>query len=421
MNKDVNEKICIVGGGPSGISVAWFLEKKGYKNVHVLEKNERVGGKCNSPMYKGKTYEMGAALGVKNYEIINSIIAELNIESKGPVTERIFCNNKTGKEYEFLTKEENEEFKNQYIKLVNILQEKYPLYKKPGHANCYPELMETFKDFCEKNGLDILIKVWKNPTTSYGYDYLEITPAAYVLKYLSPDIMKDFLSFDITLWNQGTEGLWREIGEALVNKPRLGINIGKIIRKNNKVYVYTNWGKEEFDKIIFTSPLQELPSYLDVREEEEELLKKIKVMDYKTYACLVKEPRPHKSVYVPENMNPERAGHVMFCYDRWIEDTSAPIIFYILANPQEKITEEDCIRNLISDAKLFGFEITDIIHSKTWKYFPHISCEIMKTGWYDKLEAMQGKDNVYYAGEIMNFSDMEECAAYSKDLVERFF
>ena len=42
-------------------------------------------------------------------------------------------------------------------------------------------------------------------------------------------------------------------------------------------------------------------------------------------------------------------------------------------------------------------------------------------GWYDKLEAIQGKDNTYYAGEIMSFGDMEDTCASSKDLVERFF
>ena len=46
---DLNEKICIIGGGPAGLSAAMYLELKGYKNYTVLEKNDHVGGKCNSP------------------------------------------------------------------------------------------------------------------------------------------------------------------------------------------------------------------------------------------------------------------------------------------------------------------------------------------------------------------------------------
>ena len=34
---------------------------------------------------------------------------------------------------------------------------------------------------------------------------------------------------------------------------------------------------------------------------------------------------------------------------------------------------------------------------------------------------MQGKQNTWYAGEIISFGDMEDTCAASKDLVERFF
>ena len=37
------------------------------------------------------------------------------------------------------------------------------------------------------------------------------------------------------------------------------------------------------------------------------------------------------------------------------------------------------------------------------------------------FEAMQGKDNTFYAGEVMAFGDMEETVEYSRDLVRRFF
>ncbi|MBP5156047.1 MAG: aminooxidase, partial [Clostridia bacterium] len=42
-------------------------------------------------------------------------------------------------------------------------------------------------------------------------------------------------------------------------------------------------------------------------------------------------------------------------------------------------------------------------------------------GWYEKVEAMQGENNTYSAGEIMSFGDMDETVEYSRDLVERFF
>ena len=52
MNKDA--KICIIGGGPAGLSAAVHLEKKGYTNYTILDKENWVGGKCHSHHNKAK-------------------------------------------------------------------------------------------------------------------------------------------------------------------------------------------------------------------------------------------------------------------------------------------------------------------------------------------------------------------------------
>ena len=84
------ERICILGAGISGLSVAYYLLNKGYKNITVLEKEDRVGGKCFSILYRGKTYEIGAMMGVPSYDNINSIMKEFGITNKGPLLYRDF-------------------------------------------------------------------------------------------------------------------------------------------------------------------------------------------------------------------------------------------------------------------------------------------------------------------------------------------
>ena len=39
---DKNIRICIIGGGPAGLSAGMYLEQKGYENYTILEKNDRV-------------------------------------------------------------------------------------------------------------------------------------------------------------------------------------------------------------------------------------------------------------------------------------------------------------------------------------------------------------------------------------------
>ena len=51
----LDQRICIIGGGPAGTSAAMYLEKKGYDNYVIYEKTDRVGGKAFSPLMKVKT------------------------------------------------------------------------------------------------------------------------------------------------------------------------------------------------------------------------------------------------------------------------------------------------------------------------------------------------------------------------------
>ena len=67
---DKNIRIAIIGGGPAGLSAAMYLEKKGYNNYVVYEKSDHVGGKCHSPHYNGKRYEMGAIMGCPSYKAV---------------------------------------------------------------------------------------------------------------------------------------------------------------------------------------------------------------------------------------------------------------------------------------------------------------------------------------------------------------
>ena len=70
---DKNIRICIIGGGPAGLSAGMYLEQKGYENYTILEKNDRVGGKCWSPHYNGRRYEMGAIMGVPSYYAVHDV------------------------------------------------------------------------------------------------------------------------------------------------------------------------------------------------------------------------------------------------------------------------------------------------------------------------------------------------------------
>ena len=421
MAKNLEEKICIIGGGPAGLSAAMYLEKKGYKNYTILEKEDQVGGKCHSPEYKGKRYEMGAIMGVPTYFAVNEAMDYCGVTYDGPKLDREF-RRLNGQPYNPFGLITGLKIKSQIKKLGNLLETKYKGYDKNGHIGTYPDMMLTFDDFCKLNGVEEIKKIWINPFTSFGYGFFDEIPTAYVLKYLDMPTTIAFIKKNLWTWKDGTQSIWERLNDKLQNHARLNTNITNVTRQNGKVQVYIEGAMEEYDKIIITAPLQYMPEYFDATPGEKAFFLKITYKDYKVFAFTVKN-YPTISGYLPDNMVPSRLGHVMVYYDRWADSPDQIITAYVLANhpKQKQVSTDECRKIVTEDMKKYGFEPNEHIYERSWYYFPHISVEDYQSGWYDKVESWQGQMSTYYAGEVMSFGDMDETAQYSKELVERFF
>ncbi|MBQ1305315.1 MAG: FAD-dependent oxidoreductase [Erysipelotrichales bacterium] len=450
---DKNVRICIIGGGPAGLSAGMYLEQKGYENYTILERNDHVGGKCHSPHYNGRRYEMGAIMGVPSYYAVADVEKFCGITHDGPKLNRNY-KNKEGKVIEPFNPKKNllkiphlMEMKKQVKKLGEILETKYKGYDVNGHRGVaqgrydgyavtpgrekisgenpnLKDLCMPFKDWCKLNGVELTQEIWVGPFTSFGYGYFDEIPAAYVLKYLDFQTTMNFVNINLWTWKEGTQYIWECLDAKLKNHARLNSKITKVERKDGKVYVTVNGEVEEYDKLIVTAPLQYLPDYADAREDEKELFSKI---DYERYDVLAVETKPEDhpeiSYYVFDNMTPERLGHLMVYYRRWRDSKDQVITTYALRKHKNsaEIPYEECKKTVLEDLKIMKNPASNIVNESSWYYFPHVFSEDYAAGWYDKVEAMQGKYDTYYAGEVMSFGDMDETAEYSRELVDRFF
>ncbi|MBQ9227215.1 MAG: FAD-dependent oxidoreductase [Eubacterium sp.] len=462
MEKDI--RICIIGGGPAGLSAGMYLEKKGYENYTILERLDRVGGKCWSPTYNGRRYEMGAIMGVPSYYAVHDVEEFCGFTHDGPKLNRNYKDG-NGNVIEPFNPKKNitkipqlMKMKKQTKKLAEILETKYKGYDLNGHrgvaegryegfsqqnakrepvSGVNPNLKNLtmpFKDWCEMEGVELTQKVWIGPFTSFGYGYFDEIPAAYVLKYLDFQTTMNFVNINLWTWKDGTQSIWERLNDHLKNPARLNSTIEKVERKDGKVYVTVNGEVEEYDKIIVTAPLY-IPNkrddgqigmvdYFDTRDDEMELFSKI---DYERYDVLAVETKPEDhpdiSYYVFDNMTPETLGKLMVYYRRWKDTKDQVITTYALRKHRnsEEIPYDECKQQVLDDLKTMHNPASNVVNEWSVYYFPHVFSEDYAAGWYDKVEAMQDKYDTFYAGEIMSFGDMDETAEYSRELVERFF
>ena len=472
-----NIRIAIIGGGPAGLSAGMYLEQKGYDNYVIYEKTDHVGGKCHSPVWNGKRYEMGAIMGVPSYYAVHDVEKFAGVShADGPKLHRTYRLPDGRVDTRFDKKLFNLphllKLKKQIKKFGEILETKYKGYDICGHRGVsegryegyavtpgrepvsgenpnLKDLALPFKKFVELNKVPLVQEIWVQPFTSFGYGYFDEIPAAYVLKYLDFQTMMNFVNVNLWTWKEGTQSIYEALNAKLKHPALLNSNITAITR-GEKVTVTVNGAEEVFDKLIITAPLQVgtinnpvaqgLDSYLDVNDKERELFSKIDYERYDTMAFITdKEKYPEASFYVVDNMTPETLGHGMVYYMRWGNQPDQPLVSYVLRkHKDEKETLEaykarpeldyektkqtvraDIDKLGISPVKENGKD--KIICEFQAYYFPHVFSEDYADGWYEKVEAMQGENNTYYAGEIMSFGDMDETVEYSRDLVERFF
>lgn len=445
---DKNARICIIGGGPAGLSAGMYLEKKGYYNYAILERSDRVGGKCWSPNYKGRRYEMGAIMGVPSYYAVQDVEEFCGITHDGPRLMNEFKDNNGDVITPFAPDAPNmAERHEQLKKFAMLLETKYKGYDVNGHRGVaqgrydgfavtkereavsgenenLKDLALPFKQFMEMNGVELVQDLWVGPFTTFGYGYFDEIPAAYVLKYLDFQTTMNFLQFNLWTWKDGTQSIWEALDQHLKNPAHLNCNITKIERRDDKVYVYYNETMEVFDKLIVTAPLQFLGDYCDVREDEAKYFSKIDYERYDVMAVETKsEDQPKCSYYMWGNITPDRVGRMMIYYRRWADTLDQVLTTYALRkhSKSEELSYGEVRANVLEDMATCHSPVSAVVNEWSTYYFPHVLTEDYAAGWYDDVEAMQGKYNTYYAGEVMSFGDMDETAEYSRELVERFF
>lgn len=456
---DHSERICIIGGGPAGTSMAMYLQKNGYHNYVIYEKSDRVGGKAFSPLMKVKnkngewedrTIEMGAVMGCGTYFAVHEC-EEFGHTSHldGPPMGRRFMNTDGTPQKSSKLALLKKVIK--MNKLSKLLKQKYEGYDVNGHRGVaqgryegpcpspelklahiegenenLKDLSMPFSEFLKKNGCEDAELVWKGPFTSFGYGYFDEIPAAYVLKYLDAFTVRQFLSTGkLWTWKNGTQSIWEGVNAHLEHPAILNSEVTKVERRDGKVYVSVNGGEaEEFDRLIICTPLEMFLNYGDPTEEEKELFSKIVHKEYFTMAVRTEEEKsPEISYYYFDNMTNETRGHLMVFYHRWPDAGPQPLVTFTLRNHEgmEDVPFEEARLTTLKDMEKSGLPVQKTERIDDWYYFPHVSSKDYADGWYDKVEALQGQKNTYFAGEVMSFGDMEETAEYSRDLVRRFF
>ena len=411
-----------MGAGAAGLAAGHKLRQQGFEHVHIYEKSARVGGKCSTIDIEGRSYEMGAVVvGVNTYRVVKELIAEFGCHLMPANRVGLFEVGLGGPlkgwplAMAFLKRGRPA------VKRFLQALEDIPHHQTPGYLAFDPsDFGKTFMEWAEEHGQLGIEEVIAPGYVGWGYQYLEKVTSAYVFKLYDYErthygfTYRPFRGSLMQTIREGYGELWRRVAER--QEVYLNTTIERIER-GNTVRVHTAAGVQEYDDLIIACPFEGIASALDLSDEEQELFNKIEFLNLHTFTARVSNMGRYDLAFFRDNVTADKIGSPVGAFRRWRD--SDIWVFYTLGS--ETHARDELEQILRRDLETCGCKVEEVIRHELWRYFPHVSPEEFKAGFYPRMEALQGQNKTYYGGEIMGFSSVEGTALYSYSLVDRFF
>jgi hypothetical protein len=455
--KNKKSRICIIGAGPGGLSVGYFLQKAGYTHVTILEKLSEVGGLCNSMTFENRSFDLGANYLTPAYKKTLAIAKE--VDAKLYTETKATCYDPATNQYSSILQAVTKggsfwQFSIQAIRYF-IERQKVSKHLPPAGfegVSQHPELTCTFDDWLVDKKLTALRKLFEIPITLMGYGKLDEIPAPYALTYMTTPTFWNMLVFGAglpTRWPKrfiyGFQRFWQKVSWNLTVIK--SAQITQIVRDADLIKIQYNtidhdmndveWvpKKAEFDYLIVATPLtlsilEDLftdkttstsQGIQNLTKDEQHLFGKVTTNPYCMITFILEDLRDRGLKRRLINVLPVQKIGTPYVITQQFEGN--PLVsFYSRAIDKNHPTQEQIIqeaRDLYH--KLGSKETGDFYTYDRWTYFPHVSALAIKEGFYDQLEEMQGKNNTFFVGGLMAFELIEPIINYSDHFVKKHF
>lgn len=446
MKKSLDRKIAIIGAGPSGLGAAEALREKGYTNITVFDRNDRVGGlslscEYTTPDDRKIVYDMGSVQPLSS-TILLRLLKKYGLSfGRGPLAKK----SKLVIAYNYLKQEEFMNFVKYYFGVPAkqwpaLMQDtaklswylwRYRRLKKPGFYNFkyWEETTVNFRQWVEERKFkvlgDKLIALIFNLMTLSNSNNEDQVQVYAVFKFFYQMLKFPIRYLDGTYRpvKQGFQQLWVRVAQNF--DMVLGVDIQSIKRDQTGVTIVANAQSYVFDQLIISCPFDRIAKVLDVKPIEKETFKGINYNPGYRGAFIAKGGPIEGIYWYPDSY-----------------DTGNEPPYLALAIPEGEVVKDtylySCVFSYCPDAsnavetlqasatKVFkdqyNADITEWVNMKYWAdYGCLFDIETVKNGVFDKAQAMQGNFNTYYTGQLLSFSAHSSTVDYSYELVDLFF
>ncbi len=382
-NLQADQKIAIIGGGPSGLMAAYTLIKMGYSNVTVFEREPCLGGRSLGYNHRNEYYVYA-----NDYSTIKNLALEVGLPL-GPLDE-------------IMDDDDPKPF---------MLEAEMEEYKGLTHG-------EAFKKFRGKFTSKSFLKLWAlsgyslldSPTVSSSYscgfwnDLLFNTTR--VFNFYPPNFL-------IQLYEKMATAITEGGGTILVNTPVLEV------RHIDDGQVRVN--DQNFDQLIFSVLPRDIQSmYQEMSTEQEKMLDKLRCNKYGVI-CFDCDLKGIDNQVIDKHLEGiENMGKPLSINK--IDGSWYAFIYTKLAfNDAPEVSESYAVAELKKEVERLGGKVTQIKGIQLWDFFPHVRSSDINGGYYRYWDDVQGVNSTYWVGGFVGFDSTETVTRHAKYVVQKHF
>jgi protoporphyrinogen oxidase len=424
-------RVGVIGAGPAGLATAMYLREAGVGEVVVLERNDRIGGKCDTIERDGDAFDMGANYLTPSYHRTLALAEKLGAATHPAPKRRVF-DIATGSYHSLLravlSGENPLSFMLATLRYLWWSWRYRRLSAAPGFdgVGTMPELHKSLGRWLDDNKMGALRRLFAVPIEIFGYGYLDEVPVPYVLKYMTTRNFLLVVAVGAGLpirwpkqFDKGFQDLWQRVVDHFQIDVRTGVVITRVDRSGPVTIETESNDRFEFDQIVIACPPAAiLDVTVDRTAEETDLFGVVEHRDY--WVTAAQAPGvPHHLIdeiqLAPAPTLPPK-GHPWGISKMWKANDT--VLYYSLVDGQ--LDEHQVRERIRVDTEEMGGQIEAFDTDRRWvDYFPHVAPERFAEQWYERAERLQGSRRTWYCGGLFAFELVEPIVAYAADLVER--
>lgn len=471
------DKIAIIGGGASGLTTAYLLQKYGFQRVTVFERSKFVGGVAETVEFEGEKYDMSTMFvpgGSIEGDGIQRLVQEMIHVSREPLIpavgfDAMSSSGELSPLNEELTQYTHLELKRQLLEGLGLMTK---------YASCFSRQIdgvtcgvisaenpyESILEWGERSQVPAFAHMITYTSDALGAGPVSSLPAAKalisgfswtpveavrVLKYLDPDLKlsestpKNILSLLNANQGRGSQRWWffkngyQSFWKSLVKYAGIQVRAAEFVIDLKRVHnakrkgwlVKTENGSDYFDRVVIATTPRAAMNYLPDGESRELLQTAIsRVPPNDVFLAKVEDfsqsGLPEQSAWWSDGfglgteglIDPKQGGMVKPVF--WQKRYDKQIILVGTYTLSPKIRPEEAYQVVSRYAKeKLGFQLVERLNHRRF-YFPALPQDSVawRVGW----QRLQGEQGLYFVGEAFTGSGIPAIAIGLQNIVPQF-